>query len=60
MDLVQAAWSGDLIPVVGIFFVLLQTDSRPTRSPIQWVLGLFLGGKVAGVWRSSTHPYLEV
>ena len=30
----------------------------PTQPPIQWVLGLFCRGKVAGAWR-TTHPYLS-
>jgi hypothetical protein len=30
------------------FYVPIQTAPRPTQPPVQWVLGLFPGGKAAG------------
>jgi hypothetical protein len=30
----------------------------PTKSPLQWVLGLFAGGKAAGSVALITHPHL--
>jgi hypothetical protein len=41
-------------PDGGKTFSLLYTSpqmSRPTESPVQWVQGLFLGGKAAGACR---------
>ena len=33
-----------------------RTDLRPTQPPIQWVPGLFPGGKAAGAWRWPHTP----
>ena len=41
----------DRIPVWARFPVPIQTGLEPTQSPIQWVPGLFPGGKAAGAWR---------
>jgi hypothetical protein len=38
----------DQIPVRARFPVSVQTGLEPNQSPIQWILGLFPGGKVAG------------
>jgi hypothetical protein len=45
-QLLRAGRSGDRIPVGARF-------SAPVQPPVQWISGLFLGGKEAGVGRVS-------
>ena len=48
----RAARSGDLIPVGGRdFFFSSRLVPGFTQPPIQWIPGLFPGGKAAGAWR---------
>jgi hypothetical protein len=47
---VRVGRSGDRIRVGARFSAPVQTGMDPTEPPIQWVSGLFPGGKAAGVW----------
>jgi hypothetical protein len=49
-DSVGAEWSGDHIPVRERFSTPVQASPGAHLAPVQWVLGLFPGRKVAGMW----------
>jgi len=54
--LLWAGWSGDRIPVVPRFSASIQTSPGAHPGTVQWVVGLYPGGKVAehGIY----HPPL--
>jgi hypothetical protein len=49
-DSLRAGRSGDRIPVGARISAPVQTGPGATQPPIQWVPGLFPGGKAAGAW----------
>ena len=56
-DSLRTGRSGDRMPVGVRFSALVQTGLGPTKPPIEWVTGLFLGGKAAGL--GVDHPLLS-